>query len=226
MARPKTRKPPKPKADLTARQHIAASPQTGASERRKAFARCVFAGMTNREAWLKIHGWTKPRHPVNDTTQASRLRRHPKVVAELERLAQVHAAELAAKAKQVADDRATAEAAAIATREEVLRFHTAVLRASSSEITAETKHLIHTVETKRLAPPKYDKDGEEIPNPDADREGYITDLVRRPPDLKERIKAADSLTAMQAWAKPDPSLAHALDPLAELLREIRGGGKA
>lgn len=209
---------------FTAKAHIPANHIKGAKERHHAFAREFFAHGNVLQAYRAVFPTAgRPKKAVE--ANAYRLKKHPNVVNELRRLERLHAAELEKQAKEAEKARQQAERDAIATRTEVLKFHTRVMRASSSDLTEANRDLVLVIEDKTLAPPKYDKDGEEIPNPDADAEGYVTSVKRRPPDVKERTASANALAAMQGWNKGDPALNKVGDQLTNLLLEIRGGGK-
>lgn len=218
------RKPPTP--DVTAKAHLPKNKFHGAKERHHAFAREFFAHGNTLQAYRAVFPPEKGRSQKSLEASAYRLKNHPNVVNELRRLQRLHAEELAQQAAEAEKARAQAERDAIATRTEVLKFHTRVMRASSSDLTEANRDLVLVIEDKVLAPPKYDKDGEEIPNPDADADGYVTSVKRRPPDIKERLTAANALAAMQGWNKGDPALSKVGDQLTNLLLDIRGGGKA
>jgi hypothetical protein len=192
-----------------------------------AYARLLFAGqMIDTEAWRTVYDPHRKASAGNARTNANRIKRHPQVQADLQRLKAEHAAQLAKEEEDRARAKAEAEQAAIATRDEVLKFHTRVMRTPSNQLSAEHADMILVVETKRLAPIKYDDEtGEPIPNPEADEDGYVTDVTRRPPDIKERQKSAEALSTMQGWNKGDPNLKTASDALTDLLLQIRGGGK-
>lgn len=211
--------------DVTAGAHIPKNKFHGAKERHLAFAREFFAHGNVLQAYRAVFATAgRPKKAVE--ANAYRLKTHPNVVNELRRLERLHAEELAQQAAEAEKARQKAEKDAIATRTEVLKFHTRVMRASSSDLTEANRDLVLVIEDKVLAPPKYDKEGEEIPNPDADADGYVTSVKRRPPDIKERLTAANALAAMQGWNKGDPALNKVGDQLTNLLLEIRGGGKA
>jgi len=210
--------------DVTAKAHLTPGRTKGCTDRHKAFARELFAHGNATEAYRKVFGGTgKSRKTLE--AGPFRLKRHKTVINELRRLERLHAEELAQQAKEAEKARAQAEKDAIATRTEVLKFHTRVMRAASSDLSAANKDLVLVVETMTLAPPKRDKDGDDIPNPDADADGYITSVTRRPPDIKERSASANAIAAMQGWNKGDPALNKVGDQLTNLLLEIRGGGK-
>lgn len=214
-------KRPKPGKRLTAQDKL---------DMMAAFARLLFTGQhTDAEAWRMVYEAGTQRKKASTAVakaSANARKRHPRVQAELKRLQELHAAQQAKEEEERQKAAAIAEAAAIATRDEVLKFHTKVMRCPSNALTAEHADLVLVVETKRLAPPKYDKKGNEIPHPDADADGYVTDVTRRPPDIKERQKSAESLAAMQGWNKGDPNLKQAADAFTEMLINIRGGGKS
>jgi hypothetical protein len=211
--------------DVTAKAHIPKNHIHGARERHHAFARELFAHGNTLQAYRAVFPTAgRPKKAVE--ANAYRFKKHPNVVNELRRLERLHAEDLAKQAAEAEKARAQAERDAIATRSEVLKFHTRVMRASSSDLTEANRDLVLVIEDKVLAPPKYDKDGEEIPNPDADADGYVTSVKRRPPDVKERTAAANAIAAMQGWNKGDPALSKVGDQLTNLLLEIRGGGKA
>jgi len=211
--------------DVTAKAHIPANRFKGAKERHAAFAREIFAHGNCLKAYRALFP-TAGRNKNSIEASAYRLKTHPNVVNEMRRLERLHAEELAHQAEEAKKARAQAERDAIASRNEVLKFHTRVMRASSSDLTEANKDLVLVIEDKVLAPPKYDKEGEPIPNPDADADGYVTSVKRRPPDIKERTASANAIAAMQGWHKGDPALSKVGDQLTNLLLEIRGGGKA
>lgn len=210
--------------DVSASAHIPANRFKGAKERHLAFAREYFAHGNCLQAYRAVTA-TAGRTKNSIEASAYRLKTHPNVVNELRRLERLHAEELAQQAEEAKKARAQAERDAIASRTEVLKFHTRVMRAPSSDLSEANKDLVLVIEEKTLAPPKYDKAGEEIPNPDADAEGYVTSVKRRPPDVKERTASANAIAAMQGWNKGDPALSKVGDQLTNLLLEIRGGGK-
>lgn len=218
------RQPPPVVPDVTAQAHLTPGRTKGCTDRHKAFARELFAHGNATAAYRKVFGGAGKSRKTLDAGPF-RLKRHKTVINELRRLERLHAEELAAKAAAADKARAQAEKDAIATRTEVLKFHTRVMRASSSDLSATNKDLVLVTEKKTLAPPKTDKDGDEIPHPDADPEGYVTEVTRRPPDIKERSASANAIAAMQGWNKGDPALAKVGDQLTNLLLEIRGGGK-
>ena len=211
--------------DVAASAHIPSNRFKGAKERHLAFAREYFAHGNCLQAYRAVTA-TAGRTKNSIEASAYRLKTHPNVVNELRRLERLHADDLAKQAKEAEKARAQAERDAIATRTEVLKFHTRVMRAPSSDLSEANKDLVLVIEEKTLAPPKYDKAGDEIPNPDADADGYVTSVKRRPPDIKERTAAANAIAAMQGWNKGDPALNKVGDQLTNLLLEIRGGGKA
>lgn len=225
------RKPSPVRPEILAKKAL--PPRANSKEARHArymaFARLLFAGQhSTTEAWRQVFEPYRKR-PASTTVAdacAFKLKRHPTIQAEIERLKAVHAEQIAQEEAARAEALREAEAAAIATRDEVLKFHTKVMRCPSNALTEQHADLVLVVETKRLAPPKYDKEGNEIPHPDADADGYVTDVTRRPPDIKERLKAAESLANMQGWNKGDPNVKKAADSLTDLLLAIRGGGKA
>lgn len=223
-AKPAKHHPP-PTPDVSAKQHIPKNHIKGAKERHAAFAREFFAHGNVLQAYRAVFN-TAGRSKKAVEANAYRFKKHPNVVNELRRLERLHAEELAQQAAEAEKARQKAEKDAIATRTEVLKFHTRVMRASSSDLTEANRDLVLVIEDKVLAPPKYDKEGEEIPNPDADADGYVTSVKRRPPDIKERLTAANALASMQGWNKGDPALGKVGDQLTNLLLEIRGGGKA
>lgn len=210
---------------FTAAAHIPKNHIHGAKERHHAFARELFAHGNTLQAYRAVFP-TAGRSKKSIEANAYRFKKHPNVVNELRRLERLHAEALAQQAREAEKARKQAEIDAIATRTEVLKFHTRVMRAPSSDLSEANKDLVLVIEEKTLAPPKYDKEGEEIPNPDADADGYVTSVKRRPPDIKERLTAANALAAMQGWNKGDPALNKVGDQLTNLLLEIRGGGKA
>lgn len=198
----------------------------GATRRHIAFALEMFTHGDLTEAYRNVYDPEETRSPTVVSSSASRTWRHPTVVAEIARLKEVHAADLQAREaeQQKAHDEAIAKA--IATRDEVLMFHTAVMRASSSSFDKDARHLITVTEKKVLAPPKYDKDGEPIENPDADEDGYVTSVERTPPTLKDRQAAAAELAKLQGYTIASERDKTLTDPLLDLLTELRGGGKS
>lgn len=219
-----TQRPAAP--DVSTRQTLPrAAGRMTAGERQKAFARECFASSNATQAYYRVYDPDKRSSRTSTARKATALRKHPAVVAELQRLEKLHAEEIAAEQAKHAEAVKAAEAAAIATRSEVQKFLTRVMRCPSSSFDQTTKDLCHVVETKRLAPQKFDKDGEPIPHPDADEEGYVTDVTRRPPDLPTRIKAAEELSKLNGWQKPDPNAGKVADALTDLLISVRGGGR-
>lgn len=225
-------KPNPPSPEIVARQAHAnrkTRPVQAVHDQYRAFARLLFAGEHSVvEAWRQVFEAGKGKKATTKVAEACayKIKRHKVTQEELARLKALHAEQLAKEEAQRQQTLREAEAAAIATRDEVLKFHTKVMRCPSNVMSEQNADLVLVVETKRLAPPKYDKEGNEIPNLDADADGYITDVTRRPPDVKERQKSAEALAAMQGWNKSDPNMKKAADSLTDLLLAIRGGGKA
>lgn len=197
----------------------------GATRRHIAFALEMFTHGDLTEAYRNVYDPEETRSATVVSSSASRTWRHPTVVAEIARLKELHADELKAREAEAQKEHEAAIQRGIATRDEVLMFHTAVMRASSSSFSKEGRDLISITEKKVLAPPKYDKDGEPIENPDADEDGYITMVERTPPTLKDRQAAAAELAKLQGYVKASERDKTIADPLLDLLTELRGGGR-
>lgn len=226
--KPTRRRPPQvldsPSAPLL--KNLPAGTRAQATHRHIAFALEYFTHASSARAYRAVYDPQGQRSPAVVEASAARIKAHPEVQAELTRLQVLHRAELEAQAAQAAADQKAAIAAAIATREEILIFQTRLMRASSSDFTAANRDLIHVIEDKVLAPVKHDKEGEEIENPDADAEGYVTSVKRLPPSPKDRLAASIELAKMQGFNKADTAQEKIADSLTDLLITLRGGGKS
>lgn len=223
--RPSRRKPARKVPVVSTNvEHLPSGRIKGAAARHVAFARELFAHGDGKLAYLRIYYPTgNPPGPKVIETSVLKLKKHRNVQAELQRLADLHAAELAAKAAAAEEAERQTIANSIATRDEILRFHTRIMRTHGGVFRQEDADLCAITETRRLPPPKFDREGNEIPHPDADEAGYITEQTRRTPDLKERIKAAAELAELQGLKKVDLGKP-TIDAFATMLSGIRGGG--
>lgn len=222
---PRAKKPAPSRPSAGLLQHLPKHPKDAARARHHAFALEYFTHGQSAEAYRAVYDPTGQRSPAVVDAAAARIKAHPTVQAELTRLRALHAEQIAEQDRATQAAQEAALAASIATRTEILQFQTRLMRASSSEFSAANRDLIHVIEDKVLAPVKHDKEGEEIENPDADAEGYVTSVKRLPPSPKDRLAASIELAKMQGWNKADTATEKIADSLTDLLITIRGGGK-